>query len=132
MLRKKSFVTSISLFSNWGLGTVHLAAPGEAILSTVPKGGYETFDGTSMATPHVTGVIGLLKAQDPTRDWRALKNLVLAGAVPPTQGKIPTLTGGRLYAPNSMTCTQPSHGLPASSWSRGQKQTRDARRRCLR
>src|SRR5882762_5955868 len=100
-----SAVDSISLFSNRGLGTVHLAAPGESIWSTVPKNGYNAYDGTSMATPHVTGVIGLRKAQDPTRDWRALKNLVLAGAVPPTQGRIPTLTGGRLYAPNSMTCT---------------------------
>ena len=100
-----SAIDSISVFSNYGLGTVHLAAPGEAIWSTVPNNAYNTYDGTSMATPHVTGVIGLLKAQDPTRDWRALKNLLLAGAVPPTQGRIPTLTGGRLYAPNSMTCT---------------------------
>jgi len=100
-----SAIDSISLFSNYGLGTVHLAAPGEAIWSTVLNNGYDSYDGTSMATPHITGVIGLLKAQDPARDWRALKNLVLAGAVPPTQGKIPTLTGGRLYAPNSMNCS---------------------------
>jgi len=98
-------VDSVLIFSNWGTGTVHLAAPGLGILSTVPKGGYETFDGTSMATPHVTGVVALLKAQDPTRDWRALKNLVLAGTVPPTQGRIPTLTGGRLRADNSLTCS---------------------------
>jgi subtilisin family serine protease len=98
-------VDSVLIFSNYGIGTVHLAAPGLGILSTVPKGGYDTFDGTSMATPHVTGVVALLKAQDPTRDWRALKNLVLAGTVPPTQGRIPTLTGGRLRADNSLTCS---------------------------
>src|SRR5262249_11542877 len=62
---------SLSLFSNHGTGTVHLAAPGEAILSTTPKNSYDTLDGTSMATPHVSGVVGLLAAQDPTRDWRA-------------------------------------------------------------
>lgn len=92
-------------FSNYGTGTVHVAAPGQGILSTVPNNGYDTYDGTSMATPHVTGLVALLKAQDPTRDWRALKNLVLAGAVPPVQGTLPVLTGGRIYAPNSMNCS---------------------------
>ena len=40
-------------------------APGVSILSTVPNGGYETFTGTSMASPHVAGVAGLLLAQRP-------------------------------------------------------------------
>jgi len=91
-------------FSNYGRGTVHLGAPGEAILSTVPNNDYQTYDGTSMATPFVTGVLALLAAQDPTRDWRALKNLVLAGTVPPTSGTIPTLTGGRVHALTALTC----------------------------
>jgi len=101
-----SAVDSISLdFSNYGAGTVHLGAPGEGILSTVLNGQYASYDGTSMATAYVTGVVGLLAAQDSTRDWRALKNLVLAGAVHPTQGTILSVTGGRLRAINSMTCT---------------------------
>ena len=91
-------------FSNYGLGTVHLGAPGEAILSTVPNSGYDTYDGTSMATPFVTGVLALLKAQDPTRDWRALKNLTLATTVPPAQYSIPTLTGGRVNAARALAC----------------------------
>ena len=78
-----SAVDSISLdFSNYGAGTVHLGAPGEGILSTVLNGQYASYDGTSMATAYVTGVVGLLAAQDSTRDSRALKNLVLAGAEP--------------------------------------------------
>jgi len=96
---------ALSSFSNYGTGTVHVAAPGQGILSTVPNNAYDTYDGTSMATPHVTGLVALLKAQDPTRDWRALKNLVLAGAVPPVQGTLATLTSGRIYAPNSMNCS---------------------------
>lgn len=94
----------MSFFSNYGYGTVHLAAPGDAIYSTVPKNGYDSYDGTSMAAPHVTGTLALLAAQDPTRDWRILKNLVLAGSVPPVQGKIEAITGGRLNAANSLTC----------------------------
>jgi hypothetical protein len=95
---------SLSSFSDYGTGTVDLAAPGESILSTVLDNQYASYDGTSMATAHVTGVVGLLAAQNPSYDWRAIKNLVLAGAVPPTQGSIPTLTSGRLRADNSLTC----------------------------
>lgn len=95
----------LSVFSNFGTGTVHLAAPGDAIYSTTPNNTYDTFDGTSMATPHVSGAVVLLKAQDPARDWRAIKSLVLAGAVPPIAYAIPTLTGGRLDAYRSLSCT---------------------------
>jgi thermitase len=43
-------------FSNYGANTVHLAAPGVGILSTIPGGGYASYNGTSMAAPHVSGV----------------------------------------------------------------------------
>ncbi|MEI6805415.1 MAG: S8 family peptidase [Myxococcaceae bacterium] len=69
----------LSSFSNFGNKSVHVAAPGEDILSTYLDNGYETLSGTSMATPHATGLIGLLKAKDPSLTPIQLKNLVMAG-----------------------------------------------------
>jgi subtilisin family serine protease len=47
-------------YSNYGPTTVQLAAPGSAILSTVPGNGYAVAQGTSMAAPHVSGAAMLV------------------------------------------------------------------------
>src|SRR5438876_9214572 len=69
----------VPAFSNLGAHTVHLGAPGQDILSTLPGGAYGFETGTSMSAPFVTGVAALLAAADPTLDWRAIRNLLLAG-----------------------------------------------------
>ena len=93
-----------SSFSNFGRRTVHLGAPGSEILSTTRGNTYKTFNGTSMATPHVTGVAALLQAQDPGRDWRAIKNLILAGGdtLPSLES---TVSHKRLNANGALSCS---------------------------
>jgi thermitase len=91
-------------FSNYGRRTVHVGAPGENILSTTPGNTYTSASGTSMATPHVSGLAALLKAQDPNRDWRAIKNLILTGGNT-ISSMANTITGKRINANGSMTCS---------------------------
>ena len=66
-----------AIFSNFGLVNVDIFAPGVSILSTWPKSlaisndyPYELLDGTSMATPHVSGALALLYAQYPSEGYR--------------------------------------------------------------
>jgi subtilisin len=51
-------------FSNYG-SDIDLIAPGKCIMSTIPGGLYKYMSGTSMAAPHVTGAVALLKASRP-------------------------------------------------------------------
>jgi subtilisin family serine protease len=95
---------SLANFSNIGSHSVHLGAPGQEILSTTPNNTYSVFSGTSMAAPEVTGVAALLAAQNPARDWRAIKNLILAGG-DANSALAQTVTGRRLNAFGSMNCS---------------------------
>lgn len=88
----------LASFSNFGATSVHLGAPGVDILSLQPGNLYQYLSGTSMATPHVSGVAALVLAKTPSLTTAQLKSAILNNVDP-----IPSLTGncttgGRLNA----------------------------------
>lgn len=64
-------------FSNFGKRSVDFFAPGVDILSTTPDNKYDTFSGTSMASPTTAGVAALLLSYDSSMDAEALKTLMI-------------------------------------------------------
>jgi subtilisin family serine protease len=100
---------SLAYFSNYGLKTVDLAAPGVSILSTVRGGGYATYSGTSMATPHVSGA-ALLVLSACDLDTVGLKDNILKNVDPVSSLAGKTNTSGRLNVYKAISAC----GLPPS------------------
>ncbi|HEX8864666.1 MAG TPA: S8 family serine peptidase, partial [Lentzea sp.] len=69
-----------SSYSNYGTDKISIAAPGDAVYSTVPGGKYASLQGTSMASPHVAGVAALLKSTNPTATPAQLRQLLATQA----------------------------------------------------
>ncbi|MGB3204021.1 MAG: S8 family serine peptidase [Crinalium sp.] len=109
---------TIAYFSNYGATSVDLGAPGENILSSTPGNTYDTYSGTSMATPHVSGVASLLLAQNPNMTYAQVKERLLGtgDVVSSLTGK--TVTGRRLNAYNALTNTVPATpGIYGTVWN---------------
>src|SRR5207253_10006981 len=92
----------LASFSNYGTNSVDIAAPGVDVASTYPNNGYVYLSGTSMATPHVTGVVALVLSQSPALSYSDVIGRVLNGAdVLP--GLSSSVAGGRgLHAFNAV------------------------------
>jgi subtilisin family serine protease len=94
----------VTYFSNFGHQSVDLFAPGQDILSTVCGGGYQEWDGTSMATPEVTGVAADVLAIAPTMTTAQLKGLLLSSVDPlhPVDTGL-SVSDGRINARTAVT-----------------------------
>jgi hypothetical protein len=103
-------------FSNWG-DWIELAAPGVDIYSTVPWG-YQSWSGTSMATPHVSGVAALVWSLHPnkTRDWVRLWLRYTADDLG-DPGFDVYYGYGRINARKAVEQTPPVHELIAYEWA---------------
>jgi subtilisin family serine protease len=99
-------------FSNFGSTSVDLGAPGSSVYSTIPGGGYGFKSGTSMATPHVSGVASLIWSDDPTLTAQQVKDRILATVDPISDLQGITVTGGRLNAYSALTGSTPLPVLP--------------------
>ncbi|MEJ5365507.1 MAG: S8 family serine peptidase [Desulfosoma sp.] len=70
----------LSVFSNYGVQTVHVAAPGENILGTLPGNDYDNLTGTSMSTALVSGLAALIFSMYPSATPAAVKGRILRTA----------------------------------------------------
>jgi len=102
-------------WSNWG-DWIELAAPGVDIYSTVPWG-YESWSGTSMATPHVSGVAALVRSlyPDKSRDWVRLWLRYTADDLG-DPGFDVYYGYGRINARKAVEEAPPAHDLIAYEW----------------
>lgn len=78
----------LASFSNYGRTKVHVGAPGVNIVSSILKGAYDSWSGTSMATPHVSGLAVLLASNEP-----ALTNLQMKERIISTSRPLASLRG---------------------------------------
>ncbi len=87
---------ALASFSNYGAAAVDIGAPGSGIWSTVPTHSYNSYSGTSMAGPHVTGAAALYAASHPGATAADIKAAILAAAIPMSSLAGRCVTGGRL------------------------------------
>ena len=103
-------------FSNYGRTKVHVGAPGVNILSSTLNGKFESWSGTSMATPHVSGIAALLAAQFPNMTNLELKQRIISTARPlvTLRGKVQSGGLANAYLALTNTAPEPDHNDPAT------------------
>lgn len=89
-------------FSNYGRKRVHVAAPGDYILSTVTKNQYASWSGTSMAAPFVSGVAALVWSQNPHLTHLEMKERLLSTVTPLPSLKRKVASNGLINAKGAL------------------------------
>lgn len=92
----------LASFSSYGRTSVHVAAPGVGVTSSVPKAtdasGYATWSGTSMATPHASGIAALLLAHEPNLTYAEVKQRLIQSCRPLGGLRMKAACGGMVDA----------------------------------
>jgi subtilisin family serine protease len=100
---------ALASWSNFGATTVDVGAPGVYIWSSYPTGTYAFLSGTSMATPHVSGIAALILTLDPTLTGSQVRERLIASAranpLSSLAGK--TVSGGLVNAAEAVRLTVP-------------------------
>ena len=102
----------LASFSNYGSVSVDLAAPGVGIPSTAPGDDWWLADGTSMATPHVSGAAALQWSRFPSATVAQVRTALLSSVDVKTSLVGKTVTGGRLNVYRALTDTPPPPRRP--------------------
>lgn len=97
---------ALASFSNYGLNSVDIAAPGVDIASTYPDS-YAYMSGTSMAAPHVSGIIALLKSYNNSLTTQELINKLYSTAKPYNSLNGKVKTGGMANAKAALLASAP-------------------------
>lgn len=105
---------SLSGFSNYGPNLVHVASPGEGILSTIAGTKYASMDGTSMAAPFVAGMAALALREDRVLTGYQLKQMILTSSTPKPYFNGYISSGGLISANNLIATAKSSLGTMSS------------------
>ena len=97
---------ALASFSNYGLNSVDIAAPGVDIASTYPDS-YAYMSGTSMAAPHVSGIIALIKSYNSSLNTQELINKLYSTAKPYNSLNGKVKTGGMANANAALLASAP-------------------------
>ncbi|WP_413559227.1 S8 family serine peptidase [Bdellovibrio sp. HCB209] len=106
----------LASFSNYGKSKVHVGAPGVNIYSSISNGGYDSWSGTSMATPHVSGIAALLLSNEPGLTGLQIKERIMATAkpIPGLRGKVRTMGIANAYSALTNTIAPPDQNDPVN------------------
>ncbi|MFN0198181.1 MAG: S8 family serine peptidase [Planctomycetaceae bacterium] len=92
----------VASFSNYGISSVDLGAPGVSIVSTYRNAQYAIGSGTSMAAPHVSGAAALVWSIHPEWNYEQVIEQISGTVDPLLSLSNLTSTGGRLNAANAV------------------------------
>jgi subtilisin family serine protease len=107
----------IASFSSYGPKTVHVAAPGVNVYSTFPNNTYSVLSGTSMATPHVSGIAALMMSVHPEWKYTDIKQKLVETSDPVPGLRRMVIAKGRVNAYNAlMGIIPPNPDPPDSEW----------------